>query len=112
MKRVYIEKIKLIFIAMIFSLSGCDYLDVIPPETADIDDTMTDPDATLRFLYTCYGRIQHGNIDPISYANIDGAGDDFVLPTLWGNWSSYVQWGQVTAYQANEWGGDYHWKTL
>ena len=112
MKRVYIGKIKLICIAMVLSLSGCDYLDVIPPETADIDDTMTDPDATLRFLYTCYGRIQYGNIDPISYGNIDAAGDDFVLPNLWDSWSSYAQWGQVTAYQANEWGDGYHWKKL
>jgi len=108
----YIGKIKTIFIALVLSMSACDYLDVIPPETPDIDDTMTDAATTLRFLYTCYGRIQYGDIDPIMYSNIDAAGDDFVQPTLWGNRSSHVQWGQVTAYQVNEWGDSFHWKRL
>lgn len=97
---------------LMINMSACNYLDVIPPETADVDDTMTDAETTLRFLYTCYGRIQYGNIDPIFYGNLDGAADDFVLPALWTTNSSYTQWGQVTAYQANAWGDGYPWKKI
>ena len=36
-------------------LVSCNYLDVIPPAQADFKDTMKDEEATLSFLYTCYG---------------------------------------------------------
>lgn len=109
----------LYIIVLLFCMSSCNYLDVIPTETPDIDDTMTDASSTLSFLYTCYGRIQFGPLDPITYSNWDAAGDDYVLPTLWNNAASYVQWGQMTAYQANQTreqsrGGlaRYPWKTI
>ena len=38
-------------------LTACDYLDVVPPETADIPDTMKDKQDALEFLYSCYCRI-------------------------------------------------------
>jgi len=113
------RKIKMLIIGMLtLNMSACDYLDVIPPETADIGDTMTDEPTTLRFLYSCYGRIQYRNVAPVMlHSIIDAAGDDYVLPTLWGDPASYSQWGNVTAYQADLWtneaqGQKYPWKTL
>ena len=34
--------------------TACNYLDVVPPETADFDDTMRDKDDAIGFLYSCY----------------------------------------------------------
>ena len=43
-------------------LTACDYLDVVPPETADIPDTMKDKQDALEFLYSCYSGVNsnHG----------------------------------------------------
>ncbi|MCH3969540.1 MAG: hypothetical protein LKE47_03750 [Prevotella sp.] len=38
-------------------LTSCNYLDVVPPETADLKDTMKDREAALEFLYSCYAGI-------------------------------------------------------
>ena len=35
------------------AVTACDYLDVVPPETADIPDTMKDKQDALDFLYGC-----------------------------------------------------------
>ena len=48
------RQIKSFILIAALSFSSCNYLDVIPPETADIDDTMKDTQTTLAFLYTCY----------------------------------------------------------
>ena len=34
--------------------TACNYLDVVPPETADFDDTMRDKDDAIGFLYSCH----------------------------------------------------------
>lgn len=101
------RQIKSFILIAALSFSSCNYLDVIPPETADIDDTMKDTQTTLAFLYTCYGRIQYGAKNPIAFGNIDAAGDDYVLPQPWENASSLVQWGSITSYNSVD-----SWKRL
>ena len=39
------------------ALSACDYLDVVPPETADMEDTMKDKQDALGFLYSAYSLV-------------------------------------------------------
>ncbi len=39
-----------------FSLTSCDYLDVVPPEQPNIDDVKAPHQSFLGFLYSCYGR--------------------------------------------------------
>lgn len=46
-----------------FGLISCNYLDVVPPETADFKDTMKDREATLNFLYYCYAGIPLGGVN-------------------------------------------------
>ena len=37
-----------------FTLSSCDYLDVIPKETATGSDMTKDRQAAINYLYSCY----------------------------------------------------------
>ena len=45
-------------------MASCNYLDVVPDETADLPDAMKDRASTLGFLHSCYGlttdRKRHG----------------------------------------------------
>lgn len=66
-----------IFLIAGLSLTSCnDYLDVIPPEQAQLKDATKDFDATLDFLYTCYG----GITNPFQYSGVEASSDEWVLP--------------------------------
>ena len=67
------------FLLMTVCLTSCDYLDVVPPEQAGLPDATKDYDATLRFLYSCYG----GITNPMNYSTVEAAADEWVLPPLW-----------------------------
>ena len=45
---------RLLIAFSVVTFASCNYLDIVPPETPDFDDTMKDRDATLGFLYSCY----------------------------------------------------------
>lgn len=36
------------------AVTSCDYLDVVPPEKASVDNTMDNYNQALGFLYECY----------------------------------------------------------
>ena len=55
------------FLLMTVCLTSCDYLDVVPPEQAGLPDATKDYDATLRFLYSCYG----GITNPMNYSTVE-----------------------------------------
>lgn len=108
---------RILVLASAFGLVSCNYLDVVPPETADIDDTMKDATSTLNFLYSCYSPIEYDDINPLKYIAYDAAGDDYVLPRLWDNGCSRTQWGMLSPtnakdWQAFNWGAVYPWKSL
>ena len=76
-------------------LASCNYLDVVPPETADFKDTMKDREAALGFLYSCYAGF------PTLYSNYEGdyyqaSTDEFALPPLWNLIGQQISWNLVS----------------
>lgn len=85
-------------------LASCNYLDVIPPAQADFEDTMKDEEATLSFLYTCYGAIPRST--PYHYHAFEQSADEIVSPYAYANWQQQVAWGTISPSFFNSWGGD------
>lgn len=77
-----------------FGLISCNYLDVVPPETADFKDTMKDREATLNFLYSCYAGI------PLLYTaavyQYYSSADEYALPPLWTKDAQVAAWNQIS----------------
>ncbi|MDE6428730.1 MAG: RagB/SusD family nutrient uptake outer membrane protein [Muribaculaceae bacterium] len=62
-------------------VSSCDYLDVVPPEQANLEDAMKTHSAALGFLYSCYNGTQDASVTPTEYQNVfSAAQDEWVLP--------------------------------
>lgn len=62
-------------------LTGCDYLDVVPPEQADLEDAMKTHSAAMGFLYSCYKGTESGDMTPANYTSVFCASqDEYVLP--------------------------------
>ena len=72
MKRFY----KYILVGiMAVGFVSCDYLDIVPNETATEKDAFASTEAALRYLYSCYSYMPaHEN----THVNISYAGDEFV----------------------------------
>lgn len=87
-----IGKIRSFGMAIIISLSmmnsSCNFLDIVPPEQADIDDAVSSANNTLNFLYSCYSRMKSPQ-SPI-------ATDEYVFPAGWGGNHRYVAYGLQT----------------
>ncbi len=96
MKKLNIKIKKYIYIVCLlaFGLVSCNYLDVVPPETADFKDTMKDREATLNFLYSCYAGI------PILYTaavyQYYNSADEYALPPLWTKDAQIAAWNQIS----------------
>lgn len=60
-------------------LSSCEFLDVVPPEAATMEDAVMNSDETEGFLYSCYDNIS----SPIIYTDIEASADEFALPQEW-----------------------------
>ena len=86
----------------IFSLTSCSYLDVVPPETVDVDDMMRDKDEALKFLYSCYSSIGRSNA-PNNMAAIESSVDEFVSPLSWERMGQVVSWNQVSPTYVTNW---------
>lgn len=72
MKKIYKT---LIFAGLLSSFVSCDYLDIVPKETATEEDAFASEDAAERYLYSCYGYMPaHQN----THINCDFAGDEIV----------------------------------
>ncbi len=50
-------------------VTGCNYLDVVPPEQAGLTDAMKTHSAALGFLYSCYAGLNDNNIHPNEYTS-------------------------------------------
>ena len=85
-------------------LTSCNYLDVIPPEQADFDDTMKDESATLNFLYTCYGYVPRSN--PYDHKQFEQSADEIAQPKPFNNYAQQMAWGTLSPAYYNSWGGD------
>lgn len=81
-------------------ITGCDYLDVVPPETPDLDDTMKDKEDALGFLYSCYS-IVGSNHGICTIGNHEAGADETVNPVLWGHLGQQAAWNQLSASTAS-----------
>ena len=59
MKKIAVFRYFLQIFLSIGLLSACNYLEVIPPEQANLDDTMRDANAVRNFLYSCYSGVEN-----------------------------------------------------
>jgi hypothetical protein len=64
---------------MFFLFTSCDYLDVVPPATATIDDALENREDAIRFLFGSYAGITHG----YPFADFDNSVDEFINPVKW-----------------------------
>lgn len=78
------------------AITACDYLDVVPPETADIEDTMKDKQDALGFLYSAYSLVGQ-NHGVGSVGAHESSTDEFVNPVLWGRLGQVASWNQLSA---------------
>ena len=68
----------MVCVAFTLSFSACNYLDVVPVETADETDMLTDAQSAQRYLYGCYGTIQSDKARVLQYSNTFMGSDEFV----------------------------------
>ena len=83
--------------------TACNYLDVIPPETADFDDTMRDKDDAIGFLYSCYSGTNY-SAPCNNLGALESSTDEFVNPLLWGYLGQQVSWDQLSSTYVSNWG--------
>lgn len=69
--------------------TSCNFLDIVPPEQADIEDAVQSPDATFGFLASCY----NGIVNPLRYDGMEASTDEYVEPQLWDLNSQKIAWG-------------------
>lgn len=67
------------FMAAMFLMTSCDFLDVVPPEQAELLDATKTVESTLGFLYSCYAGVRN----PMPYTDIEASADEYALPPLW-----------------------------
>lgn len=70
-------------------MTSCNFLEIVPPEQADLDDATQNSDATYGFLASCY----NGIINPLRYVGTEASTDEFVLPPLWNTAGQRVAYG-------------------
>lgn len=93
-----------LILASSISLSSCQFLDIVPPEQASLEDATNNADNTEKFLYSCYAAIQQLGT-PIAYTNSTSSADEFALPQLWGGTVFNYAYDLVI----NNTGGDQRW---
>ena len=93
-----------IYVAVAFSIviTGCNFLDVVPPETADIPDMIRDRNDAISFVYSCYASIQNAAA-PNNLGAIESSTDEFANPQLWGRMSQQVAWNQISPTYKSNW---------
>lgn len=70
--------IYLFFLLLITGLNtSCNYLDIVPDETATEKDAFANPRAALRYLYSCYGYLPQSNM---VQSCMDFTGDETISP--------------------------------
>lgn len=71
------KKIVYILLAIALSVSGCDYLDIVPDERTKPENTYQNPDVAKNYLYSCYSKMYNPRIpaalDKFSAAEIINA---------------------------------------
>jgi len=63
-------------------LTSCDFLDVVPPEQAQLKDATKTEKSVLGFLYSCYSALP--NTIDYNSATENGGVDEYTIPPEWG----------------------------
>ena len=80
-------------------MTSCSFLDIVPPEQADMEDAIANADATEGFLYSCYANIK-SSIGYKDYDGCFGSGatvDEFALPGVWNEQAQRFAYDQITS---------------
>lgn len=90
-----IVRVSLILTALLFNLVSCDYLDVVPPEQAGLQDATKTRRSTLGFLFSCYAGLMEEDSPIVHTSALNGSTDEFALPLEWrsrggGSYDSYA----------------------
>ncbi len=96
---------KIILLAFLGVLWSCNYLDIVPDETAQEKDAFSDPKAAERFLYTCYSYMPRDNWTQNSIDFLTG--DEVVTPFEHESFANFPK-GNYTAINPQL----SYWKTL
>lgn len=90
-----------IFTVGICSLTtSCNFLDIVPPEQARLEDAVRNPEATLGFLYSTYNGVRN----PMQYHLIEmGSTDEFVSSPRWNNNGQKCAYGLYTPESTQDW---------
>lgn len=64
-------------------LNSCNYLDVVPPEQPNIDDSMKTYDRARGFLYSCYKGIYNGDLTLNHRKEVNSTTDEYFNPYTW-----------------------------
>lgn len=84
--------------------TSCEFLDIVPPEQADLEDATANSDATEGFLYSCYANIK----SPINYVLPEASADEFALPRIWGGQTFDFAYDMITpATSLQVWNNNY-----
>lgn len=94
MKNLY--KIFAAALICILAAPSCNFLEVVPPETMEIEDTMKDKDRAEAFLYSCYEGTTSLYKQRLLRSFVSST-DEYGLPTAWGVNSQRNAWGLVNA---------------
>lgn len=74
-----------------FIFTSCNYLDVVPPETADIPDLVKDEPTCLKWCLSDYEGLWRGYF----FSEYETSTDEYVWPRTWGMQGSIVSWNQL-----------------
>ena len=74
-------------------MASCNYLDVVPDETADLPDAMKDRASTLGFLHSCYTYFEWFYTVENSFIN---STDEYARPLLWADDGQKAAWNQLS----------------
>ncbi len=82
----------LIILAAALSFSSCNFLDVVPPQSMDVDDAMRDKDRAIAYLYSGYEYCTEIYKQHL-VRNYVSSVDEYGLPDSWGVNSQRTAWG-------------------
>lgn len=83
------------------SLTSCNFLDVVPPEQAQLKDATKTENSTLGFLYSCYAAVP--NTPEYSGKTENGGVDEYVIPGEWGGPSIAMATNNFSTAGSPEW---------
>lgn len=103
MKKLIIHTKSLITASLLVAsgcITSCSFLDVVPPEQAQLGDAIKTERSTLGFLYACYSAVPN----TADYNNTENGGvDEYTIPGEWGGAPIAMATNNFTIASSPEW---------